>query len=106
MNIQSVKNAEMEVNRAEKNLEETKEAWAENIQKPFKIGDVIDVKGYVHKGKKMRVEKIYVVHSWIGLTYRLFATGPLILKSGVESKIIGESFWNIDADSNTLKEEK
>ena len=58
---------------------------AETHHSPFKIGDIITVKGYSHTGKLMEVRSVKLAYSWGGWHWE--ARGAVIKKDGTPSEV-------------------
>jgi len=81
-----IERTEREIKIRQKKNEATLKKWAENLH-PLKIGDIVDVTGWSHKGKKMIVDRRWVVECF-GWEWR--ASGRVIKKNGEPGAYVGD----------------
>ena len=80
MEIEDLKLLEKAVVDAKKTLKGAQDEFAEQ-HSPVAVGDVIEVTGYVNKGKKIKVCSIAYKSGWDS---GIYAYGNIIKKDGIE----------------------
>lgn len=87
--LEQIMDIETKIEELKQKLADTKEEWCKN-EHPLKIGDEVEVTGYSHTGKKMRVDYLNVIKQGWNKKYVFMATGVVFKKDGSEGQQRGE----------------
>lgn len=97
--LQHLQNALVVKRKAKEEYEKLKQQFCKEHH-PLKVGDIVEVTGYSHKGKQMVVKEIWLGEStWRDTgTYIFKASGPVLKKSGEPGQLRGE--WKQEVEGS------
>ena len=81
----------IELDRLTNQIEQHEESRRKLLQQyadatcPYKVGDIIEVKGWTYAGRQMRVDKVRGIRAWGG-KYDWRVVGTIIKKDGTPGK--------------------
>ncbi len=89
----------LEADEASSNFEDSQRSLINSLDKemaivgPIKIGDIVDVTGYSHHGKKMIIDYLWISNGWDGVGIR--ARGRVLKKDGTPGLMIAKYFIEV-----------
>ena len=93
-----IRQKESEIQTLKEAIKEVQQYMVENFA-PFKVGDDIEINGFSHKGKLMRVEKVRCHLSIHTEKLHFSAFGKVLKKDGTPGLQDADSTYTIDMEN-------
>ena len=84
----NIEHLQEEIKHKQSQIENNRREWTK--EGPYQPGDIVEVNGFAHTGKRMIVDTVKVREHYSG--WRFEASGRVLNKDGQPGKNVGERF--------------